>query len=51
MVMIFSDFLMLDQILLSPQVKQSVSISNKHGIKNELSHKLPNDLILSILGN
>ena len=50
MVMIFSDFLMLDQILLSPQVKQSVNISNKHGI-NELSHKLPNNLIHSILGN
>ena len=35
---IFSDFL-----ILSPQVKQSVIITNKHSIY-ELSHELPNDL-------
>ena len=32
-----------------PQVKQSVIIGNKHGIY-ELSHELPNDLRLWILG-
>ena len=36
---------MFYQILLSPQVKQSAIISNKHGIN------LPNDLRLRILGN
>ena len=35
---IFSDFL-----ILSPQVKQSVIITNKHSIY-ELPHELPNDL-------
>ena len=34
---------MFDQILLSPQVKQTVIISNKHGIY-ELPHKLPNEI-------
>ena len=34
---------MFDQIFLSPQVKQSVIISNEHGIY-ELPHELPNDL-------
>ena len=43
MVTIFRDFLMLDQIFLSPQVKQSVLVSERHGIY-ELSHELPNDL-------
>ena len=33
---------MFYQIFLSTQVKQSVIISNKHGIY-ELPHKLPND--------
>ena len=43
---IFWDFLILYQIFLSPQVKQSVITSNKHGIY-ELPHELPNDLKLS----
>ena len=46
----FWDFLMVEQIFLSPQVKRSVIISNKHGIY-ELPHELPNDLRLRILGN
>ena len=50
MVIIFWDFLMFDQTFLSPKVKQSMIISNKHGIY-ELSHELPNDLRLRILGN
>ena len=37
---------MFDQILVSPQVKWSVIISNKHGI-----YELPSNLRLSILGN
>ena len=37
-------------ILLLPQVKQCVIISNKHGLY-ELTHKLPNDLRLMVLGN
>ena len=32
MVIIFRDFLMIDQIFLSPQVKQSVIINKKHGM-------------------
>ena len=47
---IFSDFLILYQILFSPHVKRSVIISNKHGIY-ELPHELPNDLRLGILGS
>ena len=41
---------MFYQILLSPQVKHSVIISDKYGIF-ELPHDLPNDLRLRILGN
>ena len=41
---------MFYQIFLSPQVKQSAIISNKHGVY-ELLHELPNDLRLRILGN
>ena len=37
---------MFYQIFLSPQVKGSVIINNKHGI-----YELPNDLRLRILGN
>ena len=44
------DFSLFYQIFLSPQVKPTVIISNKHGIY-ELSHELPNDLSLKILGN
>ena len=44
------DFLLFYQIFLSLQVKPTVIISNKHGIY-ELSHELPNDLSLKILGN
>ena len=41
---------MFYQIFLSPQVKQSMIISNKHGI-NKLHHKLVNDLRVRILEN
>ena len=41
---------MFDEILLSPQVKQIVIISSKHGIY-ELPHDLWNDLGLKILWN
>ena len=41
---------MVEQIFLSPQVKQSVIISNKDGIY-ELTHGLPNDLRIWILEN
>ena len=41
---------MFYQIFLSPQVKRSAIISNKHGMY-ELPHDLPNDLRLKILGN
>ena len=50
LVIIFWDFLMFYQILLSPQVKRIVIISNKHG-KYELPHELLNDLRLTKLGN
>ena len=42
---IFWDILMVEQTFLSPQVKRSVIISNKHGIY-QLAHELPNDLRL-----
>ena len=42
--------LMVEQIFLSPQVKQSVIISDKYGIY-ELPHELPDDLRLRKLGN
>ena len=38
------------QILFSPQVKRWAIITYKHGMY-ELSHELPNDLRLKILGN
>ena len=41
---------MLYQIFLSPKVKPSAIISNKHGIY-ELPHELSKDLRLRILGN
>ena len=47
---IFSDFLILYQILFSPHVKRSVIISNKHGIY-KLPHEFSNDLRLRILGS
>ena len=50
MFIIFSDFLMVEQIFLSPQVKRRLIISNKYGMF-ELPHELPNDLRLRILGN
>ena len=46
-VKIFWDF---DQFFFSPQGKQNVIVSNKHGIY-ELPHELPNDLTLRILRN
>ena len=42
---VFWDILMVEQTFLSPQVKRSVIISNKHGIY-QLAHELPNDLRL-----
>ena len=51
MVIIFSDFLMFDQIFLSPQVKLvSVITSNKHGIYM-LPHELSIDLRHRLLGD
>ena len=50
MVIIFLDFLMNDQIFVSPQVKRTVNISNKHGMYG-LPHIFPNDLRPKILGN
>ena len=47
---IFSDFLMVEQTFLLPQVKQSVITSNKHDTF-DLPDGLPNHLILKILGN
>ena len=44
------DCLILYRIFFSPQVKQSMIISSKHGIY-ELPHELLNDLRLMILGN
>ena len=44
------DFFMFDQIFHSPQVKQSMIISNKHGTY-EFPHELPNDLRLKIVPN
>ena len=41
---------MLDKIFVSPQVKQTVIISNNHGTY-ELPHELPNNLRLRTLGN
>ena len=41
---------MFYEIIISPQVKRSSNISNKHRIY-ELAHKLSNDLTLRILGN
>ena len=41
---------MVEQIFFSPQMKRRVIISNIYGIY-ELSHELPNDLRLRILGN
>ena len=47
---IFSDFLMFYQILLSPHRKRCGIITSKHGIY-ELPHDFWNDLRLRILGN
>ena len=41
---------MFYQIFLSPQVKRSAIIRNKHGMY-ELPHELPRELRLRILGN
>ena len=50
MVIMFWDFLIFWQIHLSPKVKRSVIISNKHRIY-QLPHELPNNLRLRILEN
>ena len=47
--LIFRDFLMFYEVFFSPQVKQSVIITNKHGI-SELPHELANNLRHRILG-
>ena len=47
---IFLDFLMFYQIILSQQVKRWAMITYKHGIY-ELPHELLNDLRLRNLGN
>ena len=47
LVKIFLDILMSGQISLSPQVKQSVIISNKHGMY-KLPYELPNNERLRI---
>ena len=44
------EIFMFYQMMLLPQVKRCATISNKHGIY-ELTHELPNDLGLKILGN
>ena len=49
MAIIFWDFLVFYQILLSPQVKQNVIITNKHVIY-KLPHELHNDIRMKILG-
>ena len=41
---------MFYQIFLSPQVKQSMIVNNKHGIY-KLPQEIPNDFRLSILRN
>ena len=46
MVITFRDFLMFYKIFLLQQMKQSVTVNNKHGI-----YELPNDLRFKILGN
>ena len=47
-VIIFWDFLIFDQIFISPQVKLSVIISNKDGLY-ESPHELRNKFRISIL--
>ena len=47
---IFWDFLIFYQFFFSPQMKRCAIITYKHGLY-KLSHKLPNDLILRIIGN
>ena len=44
------DFFILYQIFLTPQVKQSMISSNRHGVY-KLPHKLLDNLRLRILGN
>ena len=51
MFMVFLDFLMVEQVFLSPQLKRSVIISNKLVYTSELPHELPNALRLRKLGN
>ena len=48
MLIIFWGILMFDQIFLSPHMKRSMIISNKHGM-SKLPHELPNDSKYSIL--
>ena len=50
MEIILWDFLMIYQIFLSPQVKQTVISINKQGVY-ELPHELLNNLRFKILGN
>ena len=41
---------MFDQIFLSPQIKQSMIMTNKHRV-HDISHEWPNDFRLGITGN
>ena len=50
MEIILWDFLMFYQIFVSPQVKRNAIISNKQGAY-QLTHELPHELRLRILGN
>ena len=50
MLIIFRDFLKFYQIFLSPQVKQSAIISNKHGVY-KLPRELPSNWRLRMLEN
>ena len=45
MVIAFWDFLIFDQLFLSPQVKWGMIISNSNGMQ-ELAQELPNDFDL-----
>ena len=50
LVIVFSDFLMFQQILLTLQVKPIVIVTNKHSIY-EFLHEMLKDLKLTILEN
>ena len=47
-IILYLNFLMFVEVFLSSEMNQSLIISNKHGIYDELSHELPNDVGLRI---